>query len=350
MRILLLFILFIPTAHAIFGTGMELSVAGDVSYTQGLSDGSLADEKLSLRGAELMFYAPIDHNFEGVISAAAHDENGQVNFELHELFVGSSKWIPRSTIRIGQFFMGFGRLNRFHRHDWPFTSTPKVIDEFFGMEGVFDAGGEFSYLAPLDFYLNFTLGLTSGYQWGHSHTAGSKPKVPTHYLRASTFKSFSTTSGMELGINYVGRVDKQDNDMKLAGLDFTSKWRRGKEILWLLQSEFWYRNITKELQETSSQMGIYVFGSHSFKEWLSAGLRIDGFKDLNKINPFTGKKINNVNYQLTGQGTYHSSEFLKIRGSISHLFDREEGLTRFRDTRAELQVVFILGSHAAHDF
>ena len=114
MRKTLLFfffsLLFFPS-H-IFANGLEISVAGDMAYNQGLNQSSEADDKLTLTGAEVMFYAPIDHQFDGVLSLAAHDENGETLFEIHELMIASSKLIPRSNLRIGQFFLGVGRLNR----------------------------------------------------------------------------------------------------------------------------------------------------------------------------------------------------------------------------------------------
>ena len=92
-------------------TGLQISLAGDMIYDQGLNSSSSANEKMTMRGAEMTFYAPLDHRFDGVLSAAAHDENGETIFELHELHLGSTKMIPRSRFKIGQFFLGVGRLN-----------------------------------------------------------------------------------------------------------------------------------------------------------------------------------------------------------------------------------------------
>ena len=61
-------------------------------------------------------------------------------------------------------------------------------------------------------------------------------------------------------------------------------------------------------------------------------------------------KINNISYGGLLQATYISSEFAKIRASLSHEFDREEGITTSKDTRFELQLFFVIGSHPAHAF
>lgn len=337
-------------AQGLAGTGLEISVSGDMVYDQGFNKDSFAKEKLGMRGAEIMLYAPIDHLYEGVLSAAAHDENGETVFELHELFMSSSKLIPQSNIKAGQFFLGIGRLNRFHQHDWPFTRAPKVHRTFFDEEGVFDAGLEYSRVIPSSPLLNVTAGVTSGYRYGHSHTEGSKPKIPTHYSRLSTFFPRSSTGGLDLGFNYLGRTDANDHKVRLFGLDLTMKHRQNRQLKNLLQIETWLRSEKSPSSALQQQVGLYVFDSLATGDQMSVGFRIDAFKDLRKRDSITSKKINNISYGINLQTTYQPSEFSKIRASLSHEFEREEGTTIAEDTRATLQFVFIIGSHPAHDF
>ncbi len=337
-------------AQGLLGTGLEISASGDMVYNQGFNEGSDADDKLTMRGAELVLYAPIDYQFDGVLSAAAHDENGETVFELHELYISTSKIVPRSNIRLGQFFLSIGRLNRFHQHDWPFTRAPLVHRTFFDDEGVFDSGLEYNFLFPSERALNLTLGVTSGYRYGHSHTEGSKPKAPTHYARFSSFFPFSTISGLELGFNYLGRTDAQANRMKIAGVDLTAKRREARIVKHLFQSEAWYKSEKDSNDEDTEQVGLYIFNDFATGQQSSVGFRVDTFKDLSKIHSITGKKINNIHYGGLLQGTYRSSEFSKIRATLAHEFAREEGKTVSKDTRIALQCVFIIGSHPAHDF
>jgi hypothetical protein len=354
MRKISLLILLVTLSKTTLGfidtTGLQVSLAGDMIYDQGLNSTSTADEKLTMRGVEMTFYAPLDHRFDGVISAAAHDENGETIFELHELYLGSTKLIPRSRFRVGQFFLGIGRLNRFHQHDWPFIRAPKVHEEFFDSEGVIDKGAEYGYLLPTEFYLDLTLGLTSGHTYGHSHTVGSKPKVPTHYTRLATFKEFNSTDGLLFSLNYLGRTDEQDNAMSLYGTELVAKWREGKRLKYLLQSEAWFRSTKSPGQNNSEQVGLYVFNQYGFTSSTLLGLRLDGYKDLSKLNSITQKKINNVEYGSSLELTWKSSEFVTIRTAASHTFLREEGDTITKDTRLEAQFVFIMGAHPAHSF
>jgi len=352
--LLLLFGAAVFTSFSVYGdtegTGLEISVSGDMVYNQGINRNSDANEKLRMRGAELMLYAPVDHKFEGVLSAAAHDENGETVFELHELFLASSKLVPRSNIKAGQYFLGIGRLNRFHQHDWPFTRAPKVHRIFFDEEGVFDAGLEYQLVIPTKQTLSLTGGVTSGFRFGHSHSDGDKPKTPTHYGRLSSFFPFSSISGLEVGTSYLGRTDAQDNQLSLIGLDITGKKRKGRLVKYLFQSEAWYRSEVNLTGDRGEQVGVYVFNEFSTGAQTSAGFRLDAYKDLSKRNALTQKKINNISYGALGQFTYSPSEFSKIRATVSHEFEREEGETVLEDTRASVQFIFIIGSHPAHAF
>lgn len=352
-RCILLFVFCLsygPQAFAIAGTGLEYSLAADLTYRQGLKGEDPGNEKLMVREAELMFFGPVDHRWDAMFSLAAHDENSETIFELHELFLESNKIFPRTNIKVGQFFLGIGRLNQIHRHDWSFTSAPLVHKTFLDYEGVFDAGLEIDYLFDTENYWNLTLGVTSGHRFGHSHTAGQKPKTPTHYARLAHFVDFGRANGMEVGLNYLGRTDGNSNRQSIAGLDFISKWRSGRVLRWQLKSEWWYRKGENVANERDESFGGYIFGEHRFNEQWGLGLRTDMFKELTRYDSITEQKLNHIHYGVGPSLTFRNSEFSWIRATFFHEFERVEGNTLDRDTRIELQFVFILGAHPAHAF
>ena len=203
---------------------------------------------------------------------------------------------------------------------------------------------------PTNFYLDLTLGVTSGYRYGHSHSAGSKPKVPTHYLRLETFSEFSSNAGLQIGFNYLGRTDEQKNETIITGIDTVAKWRKGRKLNYLFQSEAWFRS-TKDINDAyTRQLGLYLFNQMGLSENLLLGLRIDSYKDLTLTNAISNQNINNITYGFSPEITWVSSEFLKLRTGLSHEFTRSEGVTTDRDTKVEFQMIFILGSHPAHSF
>src|SRR5690606_10069340 len=130
---------------------------------------------------------------------------------------------------------------------------------FFAKEAIFDVGAESKILLPTMSFWELTLGLTSGHRYGHSHTAGAKPKVPTHYTRLATFFETSTTSGIESGVSFLSRTDAQKNRLMITGIDLTAKWREGKRVNFLWQNEFWYKNEEGIAKKHSEYSGLYSY-------------------------------------------------------------------------------------------
>jgi len=328
------------SAAAEDSTGLKLSVAGDIVGTMGAEQ----KKRLDPREAEFSLYAPVDPWFDAVMTAAAHRENGASFFELHELYVGSTKLIPASRFRLGTFFLGVGRLNQFHRHDWPFISAPAAHEKFFDAEGVSDTGFEYAVLLPLPFYLDLTFGLTNGWTYGHSHVEGQPPLTGTHYVRAATFTSLPADGGLMAGLNYVGRNNTDKGQMHLTGVDLTAKWREGARLVWLMQTENWYRSLkAKNALESQRDFGGYVFNEYDWNfHDLKSGLRLDYLDGLSA-------STSNFQWALMPQIAWKPSEFSTFR--LAYHYQREV-LGTNRDTRHvyEIQATFIIGAHPAHDF
>lgn len=336
------------------GTGLKYSVAGDIVGTLGAKKATTASsdrDRMIGREAELSLYGPVDHLFDAQSSLAAHFEDGESTYEIHELFVSSSKLIPRSRLKLGKFFLGVGKLNRVHRHDWPFTTAPLVQSELFNTkEGADDAGFEYGYLLPVPFYLDLTVGLTSGFTFGHSHSAGSRPLTPTHYARLATYFDLFSDGGAELGLNYLGRTAGDRTKSDYVGLDVTAKWRDGKTVRFLLQSEVWWRQTKAGNGVIERKLGSYTFPQFGFSpNWL-IGLRFDTLSFLNKTNSLTQQREKNINYWIVPTLTYKASEFSTFRLSYTWKNYRELSQVLSSDRLIELQAIFILGAHPAHDF
>ncbi len=330
------------------GTGLSVSAAVDAVGAFKVGKDSKAKDTLEVREAELSLYAPIDHIFDGILSLAAHRESGMSLFELHEAVICSTKLIPGMSLRVGQYFLGVGRLNRFHRHDWPFISAPKVFSEFFGEEGVLDTGGEISYLVPTLFFLDITAGVTNGWVYGHAHNEGKKPKTPTHYLRMGTFLDPSDDLGLALGGNYLGRISSDGTKTQLFGLDGVAKWNR-KSMSLLVQGETWLRQLEPEAGDEDVSLGSYLYQQVGFSKNFYAGFRLDYFT-VSSLKDATGKKIHNAEYAVVPTVTYKTSEFATFRLAYSNSINTQEYQTDKINQSVQLQSIFILGAHPTHDF
>lgn len=331
---------------------LELSLAADLVYDQGVNERSRATEKLSMRSIEFGASAPIDHQFNGHISFASHENGEASSVEVHEAYIYNAQLIPNTEFKIGQYFLGVGRLNRFHRHEWALTRAPRFHRSFFDEEAVFDTGIEGKTLVSSKYFVELTFGVTSGYKYGHSEShdhaeleashSGEKPRAPTHYMRLSQFieDSDSAASGVEWGVSYLGRTDAEGERMHLAGLDFVKKKRAGRTLTWLIQSELWFKSLNHSDGDKEEKLGGYFMFERGHSAHWATGLSLDGLMEDEK----------NVFYGVTLQETYHSSEFFSARLSATHEFQRIEGQTRAQDTRLMAQIIFVMGQHPAHNF
>ncbi len=308
------------------------------------------EDHLWLRSAELMLYGAVDHRFDGRLTLAAHEYQGQYMFEVHEAFLSSSRWLPRGQIKVGHFFLNIGRLNQFHQHDWPFLSTPRVHREFLDFEAVADTGVEISYLLPGSQFLELTLGVTRGYNWGHTHTKGLRPQMPIHYLHPNFFVDLGRGQGLLLGTTYVGHVENSGLRRSLVGLDATYKWRQGRVLKYHLQSEIWYERINPQVTEARERVGAYFFPEYGLDEQWSAGLRLDLFSDLSRRFVTTGERQENLDVTFIPTLTFRHSEFALFRLAYAYDLRTAQGESDRRHQELQLQLTFILGDHPAHEF
>ncbi len=331
-------------SNGLAGTGLQISGTGDLV-------GTFGDDKnrFDPREAEIMFYAPIDQLFNATLTMAAHNENNQLHFEVHELWLGSTTLIPRSRFRAGQFFLGFGRLNQIHRHDWPFISAPKVQSTFFDDEGVIDTGLEYSFLFPTPFFLDLTMGITNGWTFGHDDSGGAKPYLPTHYARLVTYNGLFSDGGMQTGLNYVGRKDNVGTQYAHLGVDLTAKWREAQTLRFLFQTEIWYRIKSPQLVDSEKALGFYLYPQYGLNQNWYAGLRLDGFSILN-LKDAGGANVSNFDYGLVPTLSYKASEFSTVRAAYNFIGSLQRGAEINHQHLLELQAVFIIGTHPAHDF
>lgn len=328
----------------------NIQTSGAIDITAPFNFENSEENKLDVRSAELIFFGPLDPTFDATLNVAAHNEKGEFALEVHEAYLSSSKLIPSSRFKVGKFFLGVGRLNQFHQHDWAFTSAPRVQKEFFGDEGVADSGGEFSTLLPMDSYWDITVGVTNGYTFGHSHDAGKKPRVPTHYIHPVNFIDFGDAGALQWGANYLGRTDAAGVQTQLYGLDFVFKKSEGKTLSLLLQSEIWYRNQSAPATKTSEEIGAYIFPQVSLTEQLYAGIRLDLFSELSRTFQSDGSKQNNLDYGFVPTLTYKHSEFTLFRVAYGYDVQTYQGESDALNQKIEIQLVSILGAHPAHSF
>ncbi len=337
-------------ADAPGGTGLSTFLSVDMvgELNAGKSSNGARDA-FEIREVELSFFSPVDHLFEGMVNLAAHREDGQYVLELHEAFASTSKLIPYSKIKVGQYFLGIGRLNRFHRHDWPFISAPQFFVNFFDDEGLSDTGLEYSFLAPLPIFMELTAGVTNGWVYGHTHSEGAKPKAPMHYARLGSFFDLNDTLGMAAGLNYLNRRDDSGLDMQLIGIDFVAKNNAGSYSNMLVQLELWHSQLKPEVGAKTRALGGYLFPQMGFSKTVFFGCRLDYYSVLT-LEDALGDEISNADYAIVPTLTYKSSEFASFKLAYNYKVYTQDSLNDRYERSFEIQANYLLGAHPAHEF
>lgn len=314
-----------------------------------------------VREFELSANSQIDHTWEGTLTLSMHQEPDSMHEphpEIHEAFMYSNQVISNTTLKVGRFFLGFGRLNRFHRHDWAITEAPLYHQEFFGSEAVKDNGVELSKILTNSFYLKLTMGLTTGHTFKDEHDheedeEHGKAFRPTHYLRLSSFKEFTSQKGFEYGLNYIGRADSEGNSFRYAGLDLIYKNKMGRFYRDLLQLEFWHRHTNPTASETNEEaMGAYAYYERGFDQNHALGIRLDWYQNKAHHEEATehdhSVEVDDNFYELGVIYSYYNSEFMRTRTTLSHSQGLIEDEDKLNNTKFILQLVFMIGAHPAH--
>jgi hypothetical protein len=371
MKIIMCVILLMPSL--VFGQANSNSnqqlinwfVGADIVGTSGNTKAELESDYY-VREFEISAFSTIDQTFDGVMTLAYHKEleGNEEHLEVHEGFIFSSKLFPMTNIKLGKFFMGFGRLNRFHRHDWVFTDAPFVQKAFFGNEGAKDTGFEYKRLFPEHNY-SLTLGVTSGNAFNHTaephdhgEDAEEEPhiaKSPTSYLRIARFWEYTTTQGLEIALNYIHRNDADSIVYNYSGLDLVYKNRLGRMVETLIQMEAWSRE-QKHDEEVHRDLGTYLYLEKGLDQHHSWGVRADYFKaasveenDTEHTSSIDGIEVDKELKVMSLAYIYTNSEFMRTRLTLEHgqgIHIEESDVDSY--TRAHFQLVFSIGAHPAH--
>jgi hypothetical protein len=342
---------FAPLFTALADTGgLKTFVAVDLVGEAFVRSKVVSPREVEVRGVEVYFFAPVDPLFDASVGIAAHPENGVSLFELHEATLSSSKVIPHTQMRIGKGFLNIGKLNRIHQHDWPFIDTPEVQRSFFDDEGVNDLLLEVTVNTPTFVPFEATVGIAKGWVYGHAHNAGKRPQVPTHYSRMQTFFDLPRGGGLQVAGNYLGRTASDSVKTQLLGLDLTAKWREGRTVPLLLQSEVWVRRVKAPQVDRETALGMYVFPQMNLIEMLDFGIRFDQFSVLTTKDAL-GKSIDNSTYRIVPTLTHKPSEFSTFR--IAYAWDlkrRGDATPNFTNSSLLAQMTYVIGAHPSHEF
>jgi hypothetical protein len=305
----------------------------------------------NLRAAELGISAAIDPYARAYAFINANRD--EVELEEAAIVTTSLPWNLQA--RAGRFFADFGRLPKFHPHEYPFVNTPLSLERMVGGESRAD-GVELSYLVPTPFFLRATLGGYNKMGAENERLEDTRPRAWSRFTylgRLQTYLDLADNHSVELGssLAYTPSIripeEPQGGSRSLAGLDITYRYQPLASTLYqgfTLGGELFGNS--ERVERASGFRRLRALGGYAYaeakinREW-AAGFLFDNAPSLSS----PGKKT--ISYSPFV--TWNLSEFNRLRFQYSFLDDDVREEKTERGNQFFLQWTTFLGSHS-HGF
>jgi type II secretory pathway pseudopilin PulG len=359
------------------------STASDPSKQLELGDHDPINNGFSLRNAEIAVDGAVDPYFKGFGNIVLKlDQNNETEIELEEAYLLSESLPANLQLKGGQFFAAFGRQNAQHPHQWAFVDEPIILNRTLGPDGLRNIGAQLSWLAPLAFFTELSLGVfngqggtafsfrnpgvadTNGVQrvHGRATTDQSLGGVGDMLFTPRLSSSFDLTDHQTLVLGVSGAFGPNDTGSdkhtEIYGADIYWKWKPANAnagfpfVSW--QTEALYQRFAAGADPTAptplpSEMlrdwGFYSQVLWGFKERWVAGLRGE-YADGNRGAFDPSDIYRNQRTRISPVLTFYPSEFSKIRLQYNY----DHGALVGDQHSVWLQMEFLLGAHGAHKF
>jgi hypothetical protein len=310
-----------------------------------------AGGQFNLRAAEIGVSASIDP----YARAYAYFTGGADDFAVEEAALVTTALPWNLQARAGRFFADFGRLAKFHPHEYAFVNTPLSLERIVGGESKAD-GVELSYLFPTPFFLRTTLGGYNKLGAENERLDDTKSRAWSRFTylgRLHTYFDLTDNQSVELGSSLAFtpsiriRSDAQGGNRTLSGVDLTYRYQPlGSTVYegFTLGAEFFGNSERVERSSGYRRMfapGGYAYGEAKLSRQWAAGFLYDNAPSLSS----PGKKT--IGYSPFV--TWTLSEFNRLRLQYSYLDDNVREEKAERGHQFFLQWTTVLGSHT-HGF
>lgn len=305
----------------------------------------------NFRAAELGISASVDP----YARAYAFLTGSRDEFEVEEAAIVTTSLPWNLQARGGRFFADFGRLAKFHPHEYAFVNTPLSLERIVGGESKAD-GVELSYLFPTPFFLRGTVGGYNKLGAENDRLDDSKARAWSRFTylgRLQTYFDLADNHSIEVGTSLAFtpsiRIpeDPHGGSRTLTGLDVTYRYQPLGSTLYqgfILGGELFGNSERVERESGFRRMfapGGYVYGEAKINREWAAGFLYDHAPSL--ASP--GKKT--IGYSPFV--TWNLSEFHRLRFQYTYLDDKVREERAERGHQFFLQWTTVLGSHT-HGF
>lgn len=203
------------------------STANDIEGGTQLGGHDPNQRGFTLQGLEASFAGAVDPYFRGNANLVfAIDSGGESFMEVEEAWLETSSLPGNLSLRAGQIWTEFGRHNPTHLHTWSFVDSPLMNGRFLGADGLRNPGARVSWLAPLPFYSELSLGVqnsqgetASGFRSaGDSHGGGEEEEgLPFSYRHPDNDRGVKQLGDLLFSPRYTLSFDLSDTQVLLGG-------------------------------------------------------------------------------------------------------------------------------------
>jgi hypothetical protein len=317
------------------------------------------------REIEVSFFGQIDPyaRAELRIEAGQDQRGGDLTVSVAEANLTLTALPYGTQLKMGQMRNRFGLLNQLHSHDRTFTDDPNVLVQFFGPEGLREAGFEATWVPPLPFYLELLGGVFNG----QNDVAFGRDQISNPLVtgRVRTFYDFEDWGAIQLGSSVAAGQTPEQKSSTIVGFDAKYKytppgWQRAAFTL-LGEYLLSFRDVV--VTDADGFEGTRHRNSRGF--YVGGELRPFNYGELSKW--LLGFRYDRTQYPAAS-GTewavepflaYYPSEFLRFRlgykqttrsQCCSYLDFQDNGGSAKQVSEYFLQATFILGAHPADRF
>ncbi len=204
------------------------STANDIEGGTQLGGHDPSQRGFTLQGLEASFTGAVDPYFRGNANLTFGIGGGGESFlEVEEAWLETVSLPGNLSLRAGQIWTDFGRHNPTHLHTWNFVDAPLVNGRLFGPDGLRNPGARVSWLAPLPFFSELSMGVQNSQgetaasfrSAGHSHGGGEEEEgLPYGFRHPDNDRGVRRLGDLLFSARYAMSLDLTDTQVLLGGL------------------------------------------------------------------------------------------------------------------------------------
>jgi len=252
----------------------NISLIGDIRAQAG-RDFAPDTRAFTLHEAEIGIQAPIDPFARADAFIAMSPEEG---VDLEEMYITFQTLPLGLQAKIGKFRSNFGKFNRTHVPETPFSDRPLVTETYFGEEGLAGVGASLSLFIPNPWvYLNLDAEFTATPEEAPAFAifdstageflTGGRRRDLLYLTRLGTFLDLSESTNLTLGATYATGVHAPAGALRthIEGLDLTLRWQPLRRAIYT--SIEWQTEVLFSQREQPGGGRVNSSGLFSYIDW-----------------------------------------------------------------------------------